>query len=136
MNLQFDNSLKSHFLNLYSIALSDTEIDSKELALLYKLGIERGVTKEDIETIILNPEKVKFSIPDDVLIKIEYLYDFARMICADNKIENDEKVALEKFCLKFGFEHANVSTIAEFLIFEANKGSNLQIVIEQVKQTL
>lgn len=133
---EIDDNLKSHFLNLYSIALSDTQIDTTELELLYKFGKERGVTQDDIAQIILHPAEVEFTIPDDVLQKIEYLYDFARMIWADKKVDEFEEIALRKFCLKFGFEEQNVPTICEFLIDEAKKETPQEEVIAQVKENL
>jgi hypothetical protein len=135
-NIQLTSTLKSHFLNLYSIALSDTQIDTVELELLFNFGIKRGIEKEEIEKIILNPHLVKFSIPDDVLEKIEYLYEFAVMIWADGKVDDYERETLFKFCEKFGFESENIPSIVEFLLEEANKETSLEEIYEMVKQNL
>ena len=77
---QLDFKVKTHFLNLYAMALSDTSIDTMELDLLYRIGEEKGVSKEEIQKLLLHPNEVNFTIPYDVLEKIEYLYDFARLI--------------------------------------------------------
>lgn len=114
------DQLNSHFLNLYSIALSDFQFDEREIAALYKIGEERGVPKNDIDTILLNPAKVKFSYPDTVTQKIEYLYDYARMIVADGIIANEERSILNKFCRKFEFQEENISSIIELLLEAAN----------------
>jgi hypothetical protein len=131
-----DHELKSHFLNLYFLALSDTQIDSQELEMLYKLGQERGIKKEEIERIILHPDSIKFTVPQDTITKIEYLYDYVTMILADGKIDEHEELTLKKFCTKFGFDEQNIPAIMQFLIEEAMNGTDKNLIIEQVKQTL
>ena len=133
---QIDLELKSHFLNLYSIALSDTEIDTTELEFLFQFGQERGVPKEEIENLILHPDRIKFYIPSDTLKKIDYLYDFAKMIWADGKVDEYEEVALEKFCLKFGFDKENINGLTKFLIEEAEKGTAKTDIFEIVQQNI
>ncbi|MHA6250279.1 tellurite resistance TerB family protein [Pontibacter sp. CAU 1760] len=128
--------LKSHFLNLYFLALSDTQIDSQELEMLFQLGQNRGIDKEEIERIILHPDSVRFTIPKDTLTKIEYLYDYVTMILADGKIDEQEELTLKKFCIKFGFDEQNIPAIMQFLIQEAINGTDKNTIIEQVKQTL
>jgi hypothetical protein len=131
-----NHELKSHFLNLYFLALSDTQIDTTELEMLFKLGQDRGIEKEEIEKIILHPDSFKFTIPQDPLTKIEYLYDYVTMILADGKIDEHEQLTLKKFCIKFGFDERNVPAIMQFLIEEAMNGTDKHVIIEQVKQTL
>jgi len=134
--IYINDDLKSHFLNLYSIALSDCQIDTTELDMLFKFGEERGVSKEDIEKLILNPNKVNFVIPEDTLKKVEYLYDFARIIWADKKVDPFEETTLIKFCIKFGFDENNAKNIADFLIEEAKKETPKSKIFEIVNQNL
>lgn len=133
---QIDHELKSHFLNLYSIALSDTQVDTTELEFLFRFGQERGVSKEEIESLILHPDRIKFHIPTDILKKIDYLYDFALMIWADGKVDIYEEAALKKFCLKFGFKNNNIDALANFLIEEAEKGTSKSEVFKIVQQNI
>ncbi len=134
--LIIDNELKSHFLNLYAMALTDTQVDTTELEMLFKMGEERGIAKEEIQKLILFPDQVKFSIPTDTIVKMEYLYDFARMAWANGEIDEYEEIALKKFCIKFGFEPTNAPQITEFLIEEAKKGTDKHSLLELVKQNL
>lgn len=134
--LILDEKLKSHFLNLYAMALTDTQIDATELEMLFKMGQERGIAKEEIQHIILYPDQVHFSIPKDTLVKMEYLYDFARMAWANGDIDEYEEVALKKFCLKFGFEKENAGQITQYLIEEAQKGTEKSVLLEEVKNNL
>ncbi|HEX7846258.1 MAG TPA: hypothetical protein VF476_10705, partial [Chitinophagaceae bacterium] len=94
--------LHTHFLNLYSMALSDSEFDEKEIAVLYRLGEEKGIPKETIDSMLLNPPPAgNLYVPHTLIEKIEYLYDYAKMILADGVVHADEINTLEKFCIKF-----------------------------------
>lgn len=133
--MPIDNSLKSHFLNLYSLALADNEVDTSELEVLFQIGNEHGVSKEEIEKLLLNPELVTTSIPADTLTKVQHLYDFVQIILADGVVDDREKAALKKFCENFGFEEQHIPKIMEFLIEEGIKGTKKEEIIQQVKQT-
>jgi len=115
-------SLKSHFLNLYSIALSDIEFNEKEIAVLYRIGEEKGIPKEEIDSIFLNPSSFSFHYPNSLVEKVEYLYDYAKLIVADSIIHDEEIIALKKFCKKFDFEEENIPSIIDLLI-EAAKNN-------------
>ncbi len=107
--------LKSHFLRLYQIAFSDDNFDVLEIQMLYKFAEERGITKEQLNSLLLQPSH-ETKIPETLEEKIEYLYDLATMIWADNIVTEDEKNTLRKYCLKFGFYEENIEELTEFLL--------------------
>lgn len=110
------DELKSHFLNMYLIAISDVNFDESEMQTILKIGEEKGISKEDFEQIIINTTDVSFKIPEDVFLKIEYLFDFARIIWADGKVDDNERTALNDYCLKFGFEQEVSNELVEWLL--------------------
>jgi uncharacterized tellurite resistance protein B-like protein len=136
MKTSLTDELKSHFLNLYSLAQADTQVDTTELEQLFKIGEGHGVTKKEIEDLILNRNNIKIIPPKDTLTKVEFLYDFSKIILADGVVDDREKEMLKKFCINFGFEDQNIPIIMEYLIEEAKKGTDKKTIIEQVKQTL
>ena len=129
-----EKSLQSHFLNLYSMALSDLQIDTAELEIIYNIGQKKGVEKNAIDEIILNPDKVIFTPPNSLEEKIIYLYDFAKIIISDGIINENEKNTLKIFCLKFEFEDKNVATIVEFLIESAKNDTQNEEIIKMIKE--
>ena len=131
--INLDSYLKSHFLNLYSIALSDLEVDSTELELLYKFGEMRGISKDQINEIIINADINKTKVPETLDEKVEFLYDFAVMIWADGKVDEFERNALKRFCKMFGFIDENISEITDFLLDEAKKGTTKTNLINLIK---
>ena len=108
--------LKSHFIRLYQMALADDNFDVLELQMLYHFANERGVPKEELDKLFLNPINTDLSIPKDLNTRIEYLYDLARIIWADEKITIDEMNTLKKYCRKFEFLEENIEELANYLI--------------------
>ncbi|TMM28660.1 hypothetical protein FDT66_13740 [Polaribacter aestuariivivens] len=125
--------LKSHFLRLYQMAFSDDNFDTLELQMLYKFAEERGVSKEELEKILLQPSH-NTSIPEKFEEKIEYLYDLAIMIWADNIVTEDEINTLKKYCLKFGFLKENIVELANFLLEKAKEKISKVDLIKQINQ--
>ena len=132
-NSEIDDSLKSHFIDLFSIALSDSNIDTKELELLYSIGVENGVEKDIMDTILKNPHKVKINVPDNEITKIERLYDFARMALADGTIDLREVEILKNLCKRYGFLESNIQGIVEFLIEECKKSTPKDEILNIVR---
>lgn len=108
--------LKSHFIRLYQMALADDNFDVLELQMLYHFANERGIPKEELDKLFLNPINTDLSIPKDLNTRIEYLYDLARIIWADEKITIDEMNTLKKYCRKFEFLEENIEELANYLI--------------------
>ena len=131
-----DEKLKCHFLNLYHMALSDTEVDTRELEILYMIGEEKGLTRTEIDSVVLTPDTVKFIAPTTVLEKIESLYDFARIAWADGRIDENEKRLMQLFSKKFGFEDENIPIIIQFLLDEAEKKTTKEDIFKIVTENL
>lgn len=116
LNTMLTDELKCHFLNMYFIALSDTEFDESEMETIIKIGEDKGISKEEFEEIIINPTSVSFKIPEDTILKIEYLFDFAKIIWADGEVDEKERTALSEFCIKFGFDTETSKELTEWLL--------------------
>ena len=125
------NELKGHFLRLYQIAFADDNFDKLELEMLYKFSNDRGLTKVQLDGILLNPS-TNTTIPGSLETRIEYLYDFAIMIWADGKVDDDEYVALKKYCRKFKFLDENIEALADYLLESAKNGVSKQEIINSI----
>lgn len=124
--------LKSHFLRLYQMALTDDNFDILELQMLYHLAEERGIPREELDKLFLNPVNQKADIPEDLNIRIEYLYDLTRIMWADGKITDDELNTLKKYCKKFEFLDENIDELSSYLIDCVQKGIDKKEIINQL----
>ncbi len=133
---KINEQMKSHFIDLYSISLSDSNADTKELELLYDIGLKNGVNREQMDLLLKNPHKVKAHIPTNEVEKIEKLYDFTQMVLADGIIDIREVDILKNFCRRFGFIESNIQGIVEFLIEECKKGTSKNEILDIVQQNI
>src|SRR5690606_14196703 len=123
-------------LHLYQMALSDDEMDVKELEALYRIGEDRGISRDDMDTLLLQSGPVDILPPQSVLEKIDCLYDLSLIAWSDGCIDSGEREALEKFCTRFGFEDENVGSICDYLLEEASKNTPKEEVLLTVSQNL
>ncbi len=123
--------LKSHFLRLYQMAFSDDNFDVLELQMLYKFAEERGITKDQLNEILLNPSHDS-SIPESLEKRVEYLYDLAVMILADQEVTEDEYITLKKYCKKFEFLEENITELADYLLDCAKKVLPKEEIIKNI----
>ncbi|EZH75763.1 hypothetical protein ATO12_02970 [Aquimarina atlantica] len=131
-NYTISAELKSHFLRLYKMALSDDDFDVLELNMLYHFAEERGIPQKELEKLLLNPIDHKSSIPESKEERIEYLYDLSKMIWADEKITEDERNTLKKYCKKFEFQDENIEQLAEYLLDCVQKGVTIEEILNHI----
>ncbi len=123
--------LKSHFLRLYQIALSDENFNHLEMQLLYKFAEDRNISASELDK-ILSGSVGEVTIPKTLEERIEYLYDFAVMIWADEKITDDELQALKKYCKKFEFLDENIDGLTEYLLDSAKKNKTVKEILNEL----
>ena len=120
-NLVMDDVLKRHFFNLYCLALSDGYLDFTELQTLYDIGVEHGITPEQINQLVLTAN-IAPKVPEDIGEKVECLYDLTRMAWADGKIAQEERDIIKKCVIRYGFLPENAEGIVDYFI-ESVKGN-------------
>jgi uncharacterized tellurite resistance protein B-like protein len=113
------------------MAFSDDNFDVLELKMLYKFAEERGLTEAQLNEILLHPSHDS-TIPDSLELRVEYLYDLAVMIWADQKVTEDEYLTLKKYCKKFEFLDENITELADYLIDCAKKNMDKEEIIKTI----
>lgn len=132
-SLQIPENLKAHFLRLYQMAICDDNFSTLELKMLYKFAEERGVTSKNLDEILLNPIDSKNTLPNLMEEKVDYLYDLTVMIWADEKIDDNERSALEKYIKLFGFIEENVVSIADYFLDAVKQGKTKNEIINELQ---
>ncbi|SDM06808.1 hypothetical protein SAMN05421813_105148 [Daejeonella rubra] len=109
------NELKNHFLRLFQIACSDENFDMLELKQLYEFAAHRGIDTQQLQRILIDTV-FGLSILETLDERIEYLYDLAVIIQADQNVSDDKYMLLRKFAKKFQFADENIEQICDFLL--------------------
>ncbi len=123
--------LQAQFLRLYQMAMTDGDFSPLEWKMLYEFAEERNISKEELDKILLSTTG-NLQVPEAIEQKIEYLYDFARMIWADGIVTDDERSTLKKFCSKFGFLDENIDELADYLINCVKEGKTKSDIIKEL----
>lgn len=126
------NELKTHFLRLYQMAFSDDNFDVSELKMLYQFAKDRGISEEQLNTILLNPAN-DISIPENIEVRIGYLYDLALIIWADGVVNEDERNTLKKYCKRFEFLDENLEELTNYLLINAENKVKKEKIISKLK---
>lgn len=128
-----DEGLKAHFLSLYQLTLSDNEVHPKELETLYQIGLEYGISKEEIQAIVLSPTQEVMIAPNTLEEKVAYLYNLTRIANADGKIVDEEKELIGKYVIKFGFPKENASAIVDYFLDSFKQGKTINDLLDELK---
>lgn len=126
-----DDALKWHFFNLYCLALSDEEFDISERKVLYSIGIEHGISPEQINELILTTN-IKPAIPDTLDGKVKCLYDLVRMAWADGKIEPGERDIIRKCVIRYGFLTENADQIVDYFIKSVKENKSKEDIVNEI----
>ena len=129
---QIDENLKSHFLSLYCLTVSDNDVHPKELETLYNIGLEYGIPKSEIQSIVLQPNNAKVT-PGTIEEKVAYLYNLTRIAYADGKIAKEEKELIKRYSIKFGFPEENSNAIVEYFLTSVKDGKSVNDILQELK---
>lgn len=131
-SISISEKLKSHFLNLYHMALSDDEFSPLELKMLYNFAQERGIDSHHLDQILHSDSTMTICQPETLNEKIEYLHDLTQMIWADEKVDHNERSALEKYIKLLGFMDENVSALADYFLDAVKNGQTKDQIINEL----
>jgi uncharacterized membrane protein YebE (DUF533 family) len=109
---------EAHLRNLILMAKSDNSIDQSELEVIYKIGLHRNFTEDEIKDLLRSNDRQKLIIPENDQDKFEQLYDLTLVMMADGIIEDDEM----DFCVNFGNKLGLRKTNSALLITEIVEG--------------
>jgi hypothetical protein len=129
--LVMDDVLKRHFFNLYCLALSDGYLDFKELQTMYDIGVEHGITPEQINQLVLTAN-IAPKVPEAIGEKVECLYDLTRMAWADGKIAQEERDIIKKCVIRYGFLPENAEGIVDYFIESVKSNKSKTDILNEI----
>ena len=84
--------LKTHFANLYHVALIDHQLQKEELHLLYVIGERNGLSRSEIREVITQTQAQGFNIPQSFEKRVSMLFDLVSMMVADGRLDEREAI--------------------------------------------
>ena len=131
-NSVLNDAVKRHFFNLYCLALADGYLDFNELQTLYDIGVEYGITPEQINQLVLTAD-IAPKVPESISEKVGCLYDLTRMAWADGKIEPEERAVIKKCVINYGhFMEMNADSIVDYFIESLKKNKSKEDILNDI----
>lgn len=133
----FDSGFKKrnedHFAAIVRVAMSDGVITDSEKAFLDRLATRLDVSEIEYKQILKDYKSHPINPPTSYDVRLERLYDLARMVWADDIEGPNQHWLLEKLCIGLGFNSANVKYIADKALALAHDKVDLDAFIDGIK---
>lgn len=126
----------NHLNDLLNMALADSNIDISELTLIYEMGLEKGITKSEIDELQRNIKATSVEPPKELEDKVKLLYDLCLIIWADGKVVKEEKDLLLKFIVQCKFKKEDAEEIADYLLERTKAKATLKEILDEIKANL
>jgi hypothetical protein len=131
---EFKQRNKGHFSSIVRLALADGVFAPEEKEFLDKLAIRLEISPAEYVEILENPSKYPINPPYLNSMRLERLYDLARIVHVDHFLGDNQEVMLKKLCLGIGFTLQNVDiVVAEALLLVDNNTDIDDFVSEMAK---
>ncbi len=123
----------NHLNDLLNMALADSNIDINELTLIYEMGLEKGITKAEIDELQSNIKATSVEPPKELKDKVKLLFDLCLIIWADGKVVKEEKDLLLKFIVQCKFKKEDAEEIADYLLERTKAKASLEEILDEIK---
>lgn len=123
----------NHLNDLLNMAYADENLDIKELAIIYEMGLEKGITKAEIDELQKNNKAISVEPPKELKDKVKLLYDLCLIIWADDKVVKEEKDLLLKFIVQCKFKKEDAEEIADYLLERTKAKASLGEILDEIK---
>lgn len=103
----------AHFAAMASLASVDGEINPAEKKILDRLAEKLGITAAEYKEVMKKENKYPVESTFDQEERLERLYDFFRIVFADNDIEGEQIGLVEKYAIAIGFPPAKAGNLVQ-----------------------
>lgn len=129
----FKKRNEDHFASIVRVAMSDGVITDNEKAFLDRLATRLDITENEYKEILKDYKSHPINPPTSYDVRLERLYDLARMVWVDDIEGPNQHWLLEKLCVGLGFNADNVKYIADKALSLAHDKVDLETFIDGIK---
>jgi uncharacterized tellurite resistance protein B-like protein len=96
---------------LIALACADGSLDKSEMDLIFKIGVNAGLSPVELKRIFERPDSIAFFPPDSYRERIEQLYDMVMVMMVDGEFHENEIALCKLTAIKLGFKHQIIDKI-------------------------
>lgn len=130
----FKKRNEDHFAAIVRVAMSDGIINEAEKAFLDRLATRLDISDSEYKEILKDYKSHPINPPTSYDMRLERLYDLARMVWADHIEGPNQTGLLEKLCIGLGFNPDNVKYITDKALTLVHYEVDLDEFIERMKK--
>lgn len=133
----FDSGFKKrnqdHFASIVRVAMSDEVITAEERTFLDRLAARLDISEEQYKIILKDYKSNPINPPSSYDMRLERLYDLARMVYVDEVLGENQTAMLERLGIGLGFSTGNISYVVDKALKLVNAGVDMDNFIEEIK---
>ena len=100
---------------LINLAASDKTVAEKEAKLIHMIGRANGMTAEEIDEMVKNPQPIGSITSLTPEQKFEHLYYLVQLMKMDGQVFRSEIVFCEQIAERLGFKKSVVGELSQFI---------------------
>ena len=101
---------------LLHLAQADGTVSGSELALIYKIGVEKGIPMFEVEQIIQNPPQEAEDLSElSEEDKFEYLYTVVLMMKMDGILDERDSMMCARYAVALGYKEAVIPSLKDLI---------------------
>jgi hypothetical protein len=121
---------------LINLAASDKNVADRESKLIHLIGQANGISKDEINGMLKNPQPIhsSSSLTDDE--KFEHLYNLIQLMKMDGQVFRSEVVFCEQIAEKLGYKRGVVGEISQHVYSDPSITSDRDMVKKKAEKYL
>ncbi|MEZ7499053.1 TerB family tellurite resistance protein [Flavobacterium sp. Arc3] len=133
---EFKQRNKGHFSSIVRLALADGVFAPEEKEFLDKLATRLEISPAEYVEILENPSKYPINPPYLNSMRLERLYDLARIVHVDHVLGDQQEIMLKKLCLGIGFTPENVNLVVANALILVDKKTDIDDFLLEMEKHL
>jgi len=127
-------SIKSQLSVLIGLANIDGDFDGEEKTQIYMLAKANGVSKEEVDELINEPEPLPSLSTMTSEEKFDFLYNIVQLMKIDSQVYLSEIKYCEDLAEKLGFKRKVISALASRIYSDPSITANIESLKKAVKK--
>ena len=127
---------KSYLKQLFSIALADRHLDSREEEYLVYTAEKMGISIKELETIKNSPDGIDTIIPDNYYLRFRMIFDFVWMMMIDGEIDPREVEVCKQIVHQLDFASGIVDDLVDHINYHLSCGISPEHTFSKFEEML
>jgi len=126
--------LKDQINILSQLAHADNELAEKERTMIQQIGMANGMSKEEVNEVIDNPEPIGDLQAMSDEEKYEYLYNIVQLMKIDGKVYKSEIVFCQEMAEKLGYRKNVISELSSYIYSDPSITSDRELLKKKISK--